>query len=132
MRFDVYGQFVLEAVQSDAGWTFYYLSEGKRRRADVEVPPDAATSELAGWLDDHFHEQARPGDRVRELPGSSPPARERWSPAQYLKFEREREQPFHDLLALVEPREGMEIVDLGCGTGRLTAHLHRTLKARRT
>ena len=44
-----------------------------------------------------------------------------WNPAQYGKFADERAQPFHDLLALVDPRGVRDAVDLGCGTGELTA-----------
>ena len=55
-----------------------------------------------------------------------------WNPKQYNRFEREREQPFFDLLSLVRPAHGMHIVDLGCGTGRLTRTLHQRLAARDT
>src|SRR5436853_4196900 len=55
-----------------------------------------------------------------------------WNPAQYDKFQREREQPFFDLLALVQPAPGMRVVDLGCGTGKLTRELHVRLGARET
>ena len=55
-----------------------------------------------------------------------------WDPAQYQRFRKERAQPFHDLLALVEPRPAMRAADLGCGTGDLTLLLHRTLAARET
>ncbi len=55
-----------------------------------------------------------------------------WEPAQYQRFREEREQPFHDLLALVEPRPALRAADLGCGTGALTLLLHRTLCARET
>jgi len=55
-----------------------------------------------------------------------------WNPDQYAKFLREREQPFHDLVALVKPKERMRVVDLGCGTGKLTRLLHERLKARET
>jgi trans-aconitate 2-methyltransferase len=55
-----------------------------------------------------------------------------WNPAQYERFRRERAQPFQDLLALVEPRPAMRAVDLGCGTGDMTLHLHERLKARST
>src|SRR3954447_7726219 len=55
-----------------------------------------------------------------------------WDPAQYDKFEREREQPFFDLLALVRSVPGMRAVDLGCGTGKLTRQLHAQLQARET
>ena len=55
-----------------------------------------------------------------------------WDPRQYDKFAREREQPFFDLLALVQPRPGMRVVDLGCGTGTLTRAMHEQLGARET
>ncbi len=55
-----------------------------------------------------------------------------WNPAQYDKFQREREQPFFDLLSLVRPAPDMRAVDLGCGTGRLTRALHEHLRARET
>ena len=55
-----------------------------------------------------------------------------WDPRQYDKFERQREQPFYDLLTLVQPAHAMCIVDLGCGTGKLTRALHETLHARET
>jgi trans-aconitate 2-methyltransferase len=55
-----------------------------------------------------------------------------WNPAQYDKFQREREQPFYDLLAMIQPAAGMRIVDLGCGTGKLTRQLHERLQARET
>src|SRR5207237_2031685 len=44
----------------------------------------------------------------------------------------ERAQPYWDLAALVEARPGMLVADLGCGTGELTAELHRKLQARET
>lgn len=55
-----------------------------------------------------------------------------WDPAQYEKFKREREQPFEDLLALGELRPGLAIVDLGCGTGELTARLAERASGSRT
>ena len=55
-----------------------------------------------------------------------------WDPAQYERFRDERSQPFFDLLGLVRPRPGMRVVDLGCGTGELTAALHARLEARET
>ncbi len=47
-----------------------------------------------------------------------------WDPAQYERFRRERRLPFDDLLALCTPTPGGRVVDLGCGTGDLTADLH--------
>lgn len=50
-----------------------------------------------------------------------------WDPAQYHRFRAERRQPFLDLIALVEPRPALRVVDLGCGTGELTRLLHDRL-----
>jgi trans-aconitate 2-methyltransferase len=55
-----------------------------------------------------------------------------WDPAQYERFKDERAQPFHDLVALIEPRAKMRIADLGCGTGELTRALHEQLGAAET
>ena len=52
-----------------------------------------------------------------------------WNPAQYERFRTEREQPFFDLLTLVEGRPGMRVADLGCGTGKQTRTLHQRLHA---
>jgi trans-aconitate 2-methyltransferase len=46
-----------------------------------------------------------------------------WNPDLYHKFESERSAPFYDLLALVEVRQNLKVVDLGCGTGELTRQL---------
>ena len=55
-----------------------------------------------------------------------------WNPEQYARFEKERALPFHDLVALVERRARMRVVDLGCGTGALTRQLHDALDAAET
>jgi trans-aconitate 2-methyltransferase len=55
-----------------------------------------------------------------------------WDPVQYDRFEAERRQPFDDLVALCEPVPGGRAVDLGCGSGRLTAELHRAVGAAAT
>jgi trans-aconitate 2-methyltransferase len=50
-----------------------------------------------------------------------------WDPAQYLKFQSERFAPFDDLFALIDVRRGLRVIDLGCGTGELTASLAHKL-----
>jgi trans-aconitate 2-methyltransferase len=46
---------------------------------------------------------------------------DQWAPEQYNKFRAERMQPFFDLIALVQPRAAMRVIDLGCGTGEQSA-----------
>jgi trans-aconitate 2-methyltransferase len=55
-----------------------------------------------------------------------------WDPVQYQQFRAERDQPFLDLLLLVEPAARPTMVDLGCGDGRLTAVAHAQLGAAAT
>jgi trans-aconitate 2-methyltransferase len=46
-----------------------------------------------------------------------------WDPDKYHQFQKERFAPFEDLSAMLHVRPGMEVIDLGCGTGELTARL---------
>ena len=55
-----------------------------------------------------------------------------WNPEQYDHFRDERSRPFFDLADLVQRQPEMRVLDLGCGSGRLTAWLHRRLGARET
>lgn len=55
-----------------------------------------------------------------------------WNPEQYERFRRERLAPALDLLALIEPRPGLRVIDLGCGTGEVTRLVHDRLAARET
>jgi trans-aconitate 2-methyltransferase len=45
-----------------------------------------------------------------------------WNPEEYRRFES-RAAPFDDLVPLISVREGLRVVDLGCGSGELTARL---------
>ena len=53
-----------------------------------------------------------------------------WNPAVYNQFTTERSQPFHDLLALLQPAGIRRAADLGCGTGELTRVATHQLKIR--
>jgi trans-aconitate 2-methyltransferase len=46
-----------------------------------------------------------------------------WDPELYARFSDERGRPFVDLLARVGAEKPRRVVDLGCGSGRLTAAL---------
>lgn len=58
--------------------------------------------------------------------------RDAWSPEQYERFAAQRREPFDDLCVLIERAPGMRVVDLGSGTGALTAELHERLGAAET
>ncbi|BAZ33216.1 type 11 methyltransferase [Cylindrospermum sp. NIES-4074] len=57
---------------------------------------------------------------------------DKWNPDLYERFETERSRPFFDLADMVHPQENLRVLDLGCGTGKLTKYLHQTLAARET
>lgn len=46
---------------------------------------------------------------------------DQWDPDTYRRFGDERARPFHDLVSMVAPVPGGSLLDLGCGTGELTA-----------
>ena len=50
-----------------------------------------------------------------------------WNPEKYNEFKSVRYKPFFDLVAPIEDKPGMEVIDLGCGTGELTAMLAEKL-----
>src|SRR5262245_18109018 len=50
-----------------------------------------------------------------------------WDPDLFLRFKQERFVPFEDLIRMVQRRSGITAVDLGCGTGELTARLKEYL-----
>jgi len=52
-----------------------------------------------------------------------------WNPDTYNKFKNERYQPFYDLISHIGEKPGMDIIDLGCGTGELTAVLSEHFSA---
>jgi trans-aconitate 2-methyltransferase len=59
-------------------------------------------------------------------------AKDSWNPNQYEKFKNERTQPFFDLIDMLENGSDKRIIDLGCGSGELTADLHKRFKGAKT
>ena len=54
-----------------------------------------------------------------------------WSAAQYVKFERERTRPVHDLVARIPNAEVASAADIGCGPGNSTEVLRDRYPAAR-
>lgn len=50
-----------------------------------------------------------------------------WNPEQYHKFKADRLAPFNDLFSLIKVRDGLSVLDLGCGTGELAVQLSEKL-----
>lgn len=48
----------------------------------------------------------------------------RWDPGQYGRYSDERSRPFFDLAGRIGEIQPRKVVDLGCGSGELTATLH--------
>jgi trans-aconitate 2-methyltransferase len=46
-----------------------------------------------------------------------------WNHEKYERFREERLAPFHDLVKMIRISPGMRAIDLGCGTGEITAML---------
>ncbi len=68
MKFDIYGRFVLEIIRRNGRWAVFRAGAGTRRpEPDLVIPPDIAEGELAGYLEDVYHELARPERGVRRL-----------------------------------------------------------------
>jgi hypothetical protein len=69
LRFSIYDRFRLEVIREQAGWVAYRLDLGKRRRIDdLAIPDELRPDELATYLDDFYHEYAKPGQRVEPIP----------------------------------------------------------------
>ena len=54
-----------------------------------------------------------------------------WDPDRYLLFREERYAPFADLLALINVRPGLRVIDLGCGGRRADPPAGRCLARQR-
>jgi hypothetical protein len=66
MRFDIYGHYELDVVREGASWRLFKLGPGTRTPLNsVIIPANIEENEIGIYLDDLFHELARPGQVVR-------------------------------------------------------------------
>ena len=69
MRLSVYGRFTLDVVREGRQWSVYRLEPGKRiRLTDFAIPSSLKEAEIATFLDDIYHELAKPGETVELEP----------------------------------------------------------------
>lgn len=68
MKFNIYGRFQVDVRRENETWAVYRSELGKRSRLnDVVVPSGLAADDIAGYLDDIFHELVGHGQRVEIL-----------------------------------------------------------------
>ena len=68
MRFEIYGREELDIIRDGDQWKVYAVGNGKRTlRSDVVIPMEVTDNEIATYLDDLFHEAARPGQTIRRI-----------------------------------------------------------------
>lgn len=65
MIFDIYKRFELEIVRVNDRWLVYRRGNGSKRVDwTIVIPHELKEEELASFLDDFYHEYARPGDSI--------------------------------------------------------------------
>jgi len=68
VKFDIFGRFKLEVVREQDQWVAYRLEPGKRMKVpELAIPAMLEPLEIAEYLDDLYHEMAKPGQVVREI-----------------------------------------------------------------
>jgi trans-aconitate 2-methyltransferase len=50
-----------------------------------------------------------------------------WNHERYERFRKERLEPVYDLIKMIDVKRGLRVIDLGCGTGDITAILADSL-----
>ena len=68
MLFDIYGRFRLEILREADGLVAYRIEPGKRIKVpELGFPTSLSDGEVAAFLDDLYHEMARPNQVVRRI-----------------------------------------------------------------
>ncbi len=60
IEFDVFGRRLVVEASTDGWIAFIPGNEGKRRLANIPIPPELDADGIARYLDDLFHEGATP------------------------------------------------------------------------
>jgi hypothetical protein len=68
MKFNVYGRFAIDVVREKDRWAMFEIVPGKRLRiTDFAIPSSLEESQLPQFLDDIYHESAKPGDSINRI-----------------------------------------------------------------
>jgi len=68
VRFRIYGNYELDVVREGDKWRVFNLNVGKRvPLTDVVIPTEVQENEIATYLDDLFHELAKPDQAIRRV-----------------------------------------------------------------
>ena len=68
MKFNIFDRFVLDIIRQDGRWTAFRIGQGTRVPVDdLVIPADMDVSGLITFLEDMFHELARPEKEIRKL-----------------------------------------------------------------
>lgn len=68
VRFSIYDRFFIEIERVSGRWRAFRPGDGTRRpEPDLVIPPDVDAASLQRFLEDVYHEYARPGHSVRRL-----------------------------------------------------------------
>jgi hypothetical protein len=66
--FNIHGRLKLEILREDGGWVAYRIEPGKRMKwPELAIPASLSAAELPEYLDDLYHEMARPEQSVRQI-----------------------------------------------------------------
>jgi hypothetical protein len=68
MKFNIYDRFVVEIIRKEKRWVAFRVGEGvKVPESNLIVPQDLEASELITFVEDMYHEFARPGKSIEIL-----------------------------------------------------------------
>ena len=68
MLFEIYGRFRLEVLREANGLVAYRIEPGKRiKLPELGFPASLGDEEIAAFLDDLYHEMAKPNQAVRRI-----------------------------------------------------------------
>ena len=86
MRLDIYGQFVVNVVRPNGGWSkgrpIAFIEEpDKCRLADLLIPSDVGDGDIERYVAGKFSTFAKPGKAIRRL-DAQPPTHAALVPAQ--------------------------------------------------